>query len=182
MLKCPAILLVQRSNTIQKNNHLLKGSNPRTYRTIMKWRRKLKTKLNRRVIKTLRMPSSLISKACILTRTVKLKMHVGLRELAMMCRAMDRISEANSARRRVNRWAERSLLMTSTWAKHRTKMIAIVSREEDKLSRFLNTMTTVAKTKTESSHIEAVLKRSLVVLEKLLTYREITKKMTVEAT
>ena len=60
-------------------------------------------------------------------------------------------------------------------------MTAIISREEDTLSKFLNTMTKVVKMKTESSHIEAVLKRSPVVLEKLLTYREITKKMTVEA-
>ena len=49
------------------------------------------------------------------------------------------------------------------------------------MSRFLNTMKKVVKTKTASSHIEAVLIRSPVVLEKLLTYREITKKMTVEA-
>ena len=40
-------------------------------------------------------------------------------------------------------------MMTLASVKHIKKMIAFISREEDKLSRFLNTMTKRVKMKTE---------------------------------
>ena len=115
ILKCPAKSPAQKSNTIQKNNHLSKSFSHRTPRMIMRERNKSKDKTKRRIIKTRRMRSNSTYKACILTKIVMRRRHLGRSEPATMLKAMNLILEAKLVRRLlINRLAEKSPLMTQS--------------------------------------------------------------------